>query len=210
MLDMIAFQPNEFYIMDRAYFDTIALYRMEQAGTFYVTRPRSTFAYIINSSAIKIDEDLGIKADDGVLFKNHKQKKQYPIALRRIEYFDKEKQETLVFITNNFELSAIEIANLYRNRWQIEVFFKWIKQNLTIKHLWGYSENAVHIHIWVAICAYLLVAYLKTVLSSPFSVYEIMQILSISALDKTPLAELITQPKSISNQDVKEQPSLFD
>ncbi len=210
MLDMIAYEPNDIYVMDRAYFDLVALYRMEEAKAFFVTRPRSPFAYILNSSAIKIDSQVGIRADNGVLLKHYKSRKHYPVAMRRIEYWDNEKQETLVFITNNFELSAVEIATLYRNRWQIEVFFKWIKQNLTIKHLWGYSENAVHIHIWIAICAYLLVAYLKATLASPLSVYEIMQILSVSTLDKTPIAELLTKPESISNQNIKEHPSLFD
>ncbi|MFI3265362.1 MAG: transposase [Rikenellaceae bacterium] len=145
-----------------------------------------------------------------MIFKHCESRKRYPIAMRRIEYWDNEKHETIVFGTNNFVLSAVNIAALYRNRWQIEVFFKWIKQNLTIKHLWGYSENAVHIHIWVAICAYLLVAYLKVSLASPLSVYEIMQILSVSALDKTPVAKLLTKTEPISNQNIKEQVSLFD
>ena len=210
MLDMIAYEPNDIYVMDRAYFDLVALYRIEEAKAFFVTRPRSPFAYLLNSSAIEIDSQAGIRADNGVVFKHYESRKRYPKAMRRIEYWDKEKQETLVFVTNNFELSAVEIATLYRNRWQIEVFFKWIKQNLTIKHLWGYSENAVHIHIWIAICAYLLVAYLKATLASPLSVYEIMQILSVSMLDKTPIAELLTQTKPISNQNIKEHPSLFD
>ncbi|MFR9540170.1 MAG: IS4 family transposase [Rikenellaceae bacterium] len=210
MLDMIAYEPNDIYLMDRAYFDLVALYRMEQIGTFFVTRPKSAFAYILNSCAIEIDHEAGIRADNGVIFKNYESRKRYPTAMRRIEYLDNEKQEILVFVTNNFELSAVDIAALYRNRWQIEVFFKWIKQNLTIKHLWGYSENAVHIHIWIAICAYLLVAYLKASLASPLSVYEIMQILSVSALDKTPVAELLTKTESISKQNIKEQMSLFD
>ncbi|MFR9540421.1 MAG: IS4 family transposase [Rikenellaceae bacterium] len=209
-LDMIAFEQGVIYVMDRAYFDLVALYRIEQAGAFFVTRPRTPFSYIVNSSAIEIEEAKGIRSDDGVMLKGPKSRKLYPIAMRRIEYWDDEKQESLVFITNNFDLSAVEIAALYRNRWQIEVFFKWIKQNLTIKHLWGYSENAVHIHIWVAICAYLLVAYLKALFASPLSVYEIMQILSVSALDKTPVAELLTKTESISKQNIKEQMSLFD
>ncbi|MFI3304778.1 MAG: IS4 family transposase [Rikenellaceae bacterium] len=204
-LDIITYGPNDIYLMDRAYFDLVALYRMEQAGAFFVTRPKSAFAYILNSCALDIDRDAGIRADNRVIFKHYESRKRYPIAMRRIEYWDNEKQETLVFVTNNFELSAVDIAVLYRNHWQIEVFFKWIKQNLTIKHLWDYSENAVYIHIWVAICAYLLVAYLKASLASPLSVYEIMQILSVSALDKTPVAELLTKTEPISNQNVKEQ-----
>jgi hypothetical protein len=113
-----------------------------------------------------------------------------------------------VFITNNFEVSALDVARLYRNRWQIEVFFKWIKQNLTIKTLWGHSENAVNIHIWIAICTYLIVAYVKFSLQSKLSIYEIMQILGISAFDKAPVKELLTELQV--NQNVKEQYDLFN
>lgn len=111
-------------------------------------------------------------------------------------------------MTNNLELSPLDVAHLYRNRWQIEVFFKWIKQNLTIKRLWGQSENAVKIHIWVTISTYLIVAYVKAQLASELSIYEIMQILSISAFDKTPIRELLTE--FISNQNFKELPNLFN
>jgi len=114
----------------------------------------------------------------------------------------------LVFLTNNFKVSALEVARLYRNRWQIEVFFRWIKQNLTIKKLWGHSENAVNVHIWVAICTYLIVAYVKHSIKSSLSIYEIMQILGVSALDKTPIKELLTE--SEANQNVKEQYNLFN
>lgn len=114
----------------------------------------------------------------------------------------------LVFLTNNFEVSAIEIAHLYRNRWQIEVFFKWIKQNLTIKKLWGHTENAVNIHIWVAICTYLIVAYVKYTLKSNLSIYETMQILGISSFDKTAVKELLTEIQV--NQNFKEQNDLFN
>jgi len=114
---------------------------------------------------------------------------------------------TLAFLSNNHDVTALEIANLYKNRWQIEVFFKWIKQNLTIKTLWGHSENAVNIHIWVAICTYLIVAKVKHTLKSNLSIYEIMQILSISVFDKTALRELLTEYQTIQN--VKEQRDLF-
>jgi len=127
--------------------------------------------------------------------------------LRLVEYYDSEKDVLLVFLTNNFEVTALEVAYLYKNRWQIEVFFKWIKQNLTIKKLWGHSENAVNVHIWVAICTYLIVAYVKHDLKSKLSIYEIMQILGISIFDKTPVKELFTEYQV--NQNVKEQLYLF-
>jgi hypothetical protein len=124
-----------------------------------------------------------------------------------VEYYDDEKDMMLTFITNNFEVSALEVARLYRNRWQIEVFFKWIKQNLTIKTLWGHSENAVNVHIWIAICTYLIIAQVKHILKSELSAYEIMQILGISVFDKTPVKELLTELQI--NQNFKVQGNLF-
>ena len=125
-----------------------------------------------------------------------------------VEYYDVENKEMLVFLTNNFEVSAMEVAYLYKNRWQIKVFFKWIKQNLTIKKFWGYSENAVKTHLWVAICSYLIVACIKYSLKNDLSIYGITRILSISAFDKTPIRELLTDFRV--NQNVKElQYNLF-
>ncbi len=125
-----------------------------------------------------------------------------------VEYYDDDKDVLLVFLTNNLEVSALEVARLYRNRWQIEVFFKWVKQNLIIKKLWGQSENAMKIHIWVAICTYLIVAYVKYSVKSTLLIYEIMQILGISVFDKTPVRELLTEIEV--NQNFNEQYNLFD
>ena len=137
----------------------------------------------------------------------YKSKLLYPEKLRLIGYYDTEKNELFEFLTNNFEITAYEIANLYKNRWQIEVFFKWIKQNLTIKHLWGYSENAVKTHIWIAIISYLLIAYIKKMLDSQYSIYEIIQVLGLSVFVKTPIKELITNVQD--NQYDYEEPNLF-
>ena len=137
----------------------------------------------------------------------YKSKLLYPEKLRLIGYYDTEKNELFEFLTNNFEITAYEIANLYKNRWQIEVFFKWIKQNLTIKHLWGHSENAVKTHIWIAIISYLLIAYIKKMLDSQYSIYEIIQVLGLSVFVKTPIKELITNVQE--NQYDYEQPNLF-
>ena len=125
-----------------------------------------------------------------------------------VEYYDDEKDIELVFLTNNFEVSALAIARLYHNRWQIEVFIKWIKQNLTIKKLWGHSENAVNLHVWVAICTYLIVAYVKYQIRSSLSIYGIIQILGVSTFDKTSLRELLTENQFIQN--VKQQYNLFN
>jgi len=195
------------YLMDKAYVDFAALFRMEQAGAFFVTRAKSTLKYRITEQNFNIDESTGLRTDKTILLTGYKSKKLYPEQLRLVEYYDNEKEVFLVFLTNNFEVSALEVAYLYKNRWQIEVFFKWIKQNLTIKKLWGHSENAVKIHIWVAICTYLIVAYIKYSLKSKLSVYEIMQILGISAFDKAPISELLTEIQF--NQNVNEQLDLF-
>jgi hypothetical protein len=207
VLDVLVPQAEAIYLMDRAYVDLVALYRMHKAGAFFITRSREKLDYIVCKREDNIDVLSGLKNDCTIKLNGPKSRKLYPEELRMVEYYDAEKSELLVFLTNNFDVSAIEIARLYRNRWQIEIFFKWIKQNLTIKKLWGHSENAVNVHVWVAICTYLIIAQLKYVLKSPLSIYEMMQILGISAFDKTPLKELLTEPQPL--QDSNEQYELF-
>ena len=207
VLDVISPISDAIYLMDKAYVDFTALYRMQQAGAFFVTRAISSQQYRVIEQNLDIDQSTGLRADKKILLTVYRSKQRYPETLRLVEFYDSEKDVLLVFLTNNFEISALEVAYLYKNRWQIEVFFKWIKQNLTIKKLWGHSQNAVKIHIWVAICTYLIVAYVKHTLKSELSIYEIMQILSISTFDKTPIRELLTEFQI--NQDVKEQLDLF-
>jgi hypothetical protein len=206
-LDEIDPFPYAIYLMDRAYIDFAALYKMHQVGAYFVTRSKVTLDYMVTECNFNIDEQSGLRSDKTIKLKGPKSKRLYPEPLRLVEYYDDEKDMIFVFLTNNFEVTALEIARLYRNRWQIEVFFKWIKQNLTIKTLWGHSENAVNIHIWVAICTYLIVAYVKFKLQSTLSIYEIMQILGISSFDKTQITELLTEIQV--NQNVKEQYQLF-
>jgi len=208
ILDEIIPLPNAVYLMDRAYIDFTALYRMNTVGAYSITRSKETLDYLVTGWEMNIDESSGILSDKTIKLKGPKSKRLYPDKLRMVEYYDDEKDMVFVFITNNFEVSALDVARLYRNRWQIEVFFKWIKQNLTIKTLWGHSENAVNIHIWIAICTYLIVAYVKFSLQSKLSIYEIMQILGISAFDKAPVKELLTELQV--NQNVKEQYDLFN
>lgn len=207
VLDIMPPAPDAIYLMDKAYIDLLALYNIHKAGAFFVTRAKVSMAYDVVERNFNIDLSTGLRTDRTIQLTGYKSSKLYPDILRMVEYYDDEKEILLVFITNNFEVSALEVARLYRNRWQIEVFFKWMKQNLTIKKIWGHSENAVNIHIWVAICTYLIVAGVKHALKSDLSIYEIMQILSISAFDKTPLAELLTQTQV--NQNIKEQLNLF-
>jgi hypothetical protein len=207
VLDILSPIPEAIYLMDKAYIDFVALYNIHKAEAFFVTRAKVSMNYSVIERNFNINESTGLRTDNIIKLNGYQTSKHYPEKLRLVEYYDDEKEVLLVFITNNFEVSALEIARLYRNRWQIEIFFKWIKQNLTIKTLWGHSENAVNIHVWVAICTYLIVAYAKHSLKSELSIYEIMQILGISAFDKSPLTELLTQVQA--NQDVKEQLNLF-
>ncbi len=207
VLDVMPFSPNAIYLMDKAYVDFEALSRINQADAFFVTRAKSTLRYETIEENFNIDQSTGLQTDKIIALAGYKSKQLYPEKLRLVEFYDCENDVLLVFLSNNFEVSALEIANLYKNRWQIEIFFRWIKQNLTIKKLWGHSENAVKIHIWVAIATYLIVAYIKHSLKSTLSIYEIMQILGISAFDKTPIKELLTEFQV--NQNVKEQLNLF-
>ena len=207
ILDEIIPLSNAIYLMDRAYIDFAALYKIHNAGAYFVTRALASQDYLVTECNFNINEQTGLRSDKTIKLNGPKSKRLYPEKLRIVEYYDDEKDMIFVFLTNNFEVSALEIAHLYRNRWQIEVFFKWIKQNLTIKTLWGHSENAVNVHIWVAICAYLIVALVKSKLQSTLSIYEIIQILGISAFDKAPLKELLTEIQV--NQNVKEQYDLF-
>jgi len=208
VLDIMVPSPGAIYLMDKAYIDFVALYNIHKAEAFFVSRAKVTMAYMVVEHNYNIDESTGLRGDKTIKLSGHKSKKLYPEILRMVEYYDDDKDVLLVFLTNNLEVSALEVARLYRNRWQIEVFFKWIKQNLTIKKLWGQSENAVKVHIWVAICTYLIVAYVKYSVNSTLSIYEIMQILGISVFDKTTVKELLAEIKV--NQNFNEQYNLFD
>jgi len=208
ILDEITPMPGAIYLMDKAYLDLVPLYRMHLVGSFFVTRAKATLDFVVIEQNYNFNESAGLRGDKTIKLRGQRSKRLYPEPLRLVEYYDDEKDLVLVFLTNNFAVSALEVARLYRNRWQIEVFFKWIKQNLTIKKLWGHSENAVSLHVWVAICTYLIVAHVKYQLKSTLSIYEVMQILGISAFDKTPLKELLTETQF--NQNVKEQNELFD
>ena len=208
-LDEITPIADAIYLMDKAYVDFEALYRIHKCGAYFVTRAKKTLKYVIVEQNYNIDQTTGLRTDKTIRLTVAKSKKLYPEELRLVDFYDLEKDNELVFLTNNFDVSAMEIAYLYKNRWQVETFYKWIKQNLTIKKLWGHSPNAVKIHIWTAICTYLIVAYVKHSIKSTLSIYEIIQILSISAFDKTPIRELLTDMQVNSNQNVKDQLDLF-
>lgn len=203
-LDYIQFEPNAIYTMDKAYVDLVALNRMDSIGAYFVTRAKAVMRYRIIETMDSNEE--GILADQMIGLTGPKSSRLYPKPLRMVQYRDAETNEELTFISNNMDISALDIANIYRNRWQIEVLFKWIKQNMTVKRMWGYSENAVRIHLWIAIISYLLMAKIKANLQIEYSITEVARILGVSVFAKTPIRELLANDQStIENQNVKEQ-----
>lgn len=210
-LDEIVPEPFAFYMMDKAYVDFIALFRFHKAGAYWISRPKDNMKYEVVNHSLDIDPSTGICGDFIIKLTTPKSKKLYPEPIRMVTYHDSVTGNDVEFITNNFEICAIEVANLYRHRWDIEVFFKWIKQNIVVKTLWGYSENAVRIHLWVAIITYLIIAKIKADYKSPYSITEVATLIRISALERVDLRDLITRPKesTIQKQNVKD-PMLFD
>lgn len=194
------YEKDSFYVLDKAYIDFKRLYIIHRANAYFVTRAKDNFKFIWQKSR-KTNRKKGIICDQLVLLSGFYACINYPEKMRRIKYYDKETNKTFIFLTNNMELSALDIALLYKYRWRVELFFKWIKQHLKVLTFWGTSENAVKIQVYVAILTYTLVAIIKNKLHSPLSTYEIIQILSISLLDKTPVKELINKPYC---QNVKE------
>lgn len=197
LLDQIKFEPGGYYILDRGYLDYRRLYRIHRHEAYFITRAKSNTRFNRMYSH-KVDKKSGVLSDQTGKLEGFYTQRDYPKKLRRVKYYDDKSDKTLVFLTNNFVLAAAEIALLYKYRWKIELFFKWIKQHLKIKSFWGTTSNAVKIQIYSAITAYCLVAIIGNKLRVDRSTYEILQILSISLLDKTPLKELLT------NQDYKD------
>ena|SRR5437667_2813883 len=190
-LDRIEFEAGAYYVFDRGYTDYGRLYKIHQAVAYFVTRAKDNMACRrIYSRPIK--KEAGVRCDQVIRLAGYYAAKDYPDKLRRIKYYDAATDQTYVFLTNNFVLNAETIAQLYKHRWQIELFFKWIKQHLSVKVFWGRSANAVKTQICIALCAYLLVAILKKRLGIKRSSYEILQILSVSLFDKMPILTLIS------------------
>uniref|UniRef100_A0A1S7LHP4 Transposase n=1 Tax=Magnetococcus massalia (strain MO-1) TaxID=451514 RepID=A0A1S7LHP4_MAGMO len=175
VLDEIIPEPGSFYVMDRGYLDFARLYLLDQCGAFFVTRAKSNLGFRRLYSR-PVDKSSGLQCDQTIVLITPKSAKEYPAHLRRIKFFDSENNKVLVFLTNDFTLPALTIAQLYRSRWQVELFFKWIKQHLRIKSFFGTSENAVKTQIWIAISVYVLVAIIKKKLKLEASLYTILQI----------------------------------
>ena len=199
-MDYIPYEGGAYYIFDRGYVDYSRLYKITLLSAFFVVRGKSNLQFKRIYSQ-KIDKTTGVQSDQIGKLTGFYVSKDYPIKLRKVKYYDSEMNRTFVFLTNNMTLTAQEIALLYKNRWQVELFFKWIKQHLKIKTFWGNSENAVRIQIYTAIITYCLVAIVGNDLKIDRSTYEILQVLGISLLDKTPVKELFT---NIDYNDVKE------
>jgi hypothetical protein len=191
-LDFIQFDANSFYIMDRGYVDYKRLYKIHSCEAFFVTRAKDNMNYRRLYSHPK-DRNSGVIYDQTIVLNNYYAAKDYSEKMRRIKFKDAESGKVLIFLTNNFHLKATEIAQLYKHRWKIELFFKWIKQHLKIKSFWGHSENAVKTQVWIAVSVYVLVAIAKKKFMLKQSLYEILQILSISILEKMPINQLFQQ-----------------
>jgi transposase len=210
ILDELVLEPGAFYIMDRAYLDFARLYTFTQNLSSFVTRAKSNFDYR-RLYYRKVDKATGLRCDQTIRLNGFYTSQDYPAVLRRITYFDAETNKRFVFLTNNFALPALTIAGLYKCRWQIELFFKWIKQYLRIKTFFGTTENAVKTQIWIAISVYVLVAIVKRELEIELSLGEILQILSIVLFEKVPITQALT--KTISQNErlpFHNQLSLFD
>jgi len=192
VLDHLIPEPGAIYIMDRAYLDFQRLYQMHQSSAVFVTRLKTNTG-LRRIYSHNVDKTTGVRCDQTVVPKGFYSKKDYPEKLRRIKYFDAEKGRSFVFLTNQFMLPALTIAELYRYRWRVEIFFKWIKQHLRIKKFFGTSENAVKTQIWIAISAYVLVAIMKKRLKIDLTLYTILQILSISLFEKKPIYQVLTE-----------------
>ena len=193
VLDHLIPEPGAIYIMDRAYLDFKRLYHLHQAGAIFVTRSKTNTG-LRRLYSHKVDKTTGVKYDQTVVLTGFYSSKDYPDKLRRIKFYDAEKRRTFIFLTNQFSLPAPIIAELYRYRWRVEIFFKWIKQHLRIKKFYGTSENAVKTQIWIAISTYVLVAIMKKKLKIELSLYTILQILSISIFEKKPIYVLVYLP----------------
>jgi hypothetical protein len=195
ILDELLLEPGAFYVMDRGYVDFQRLYQFVLAASFFVTRTKS--GILFNRLASNpVDRSSGIRSDHIVWLRTAQSAAHYPDRLRRVSYRDPEDGKVLIFLTNNFELPALSIARLYKLRWRVELFFKWIKQNLRIKHFFGTTDNAVKTQVWIGVCVYVLVAIVRKELRLELSLSQILQILSVNAFEQIPLEELITKTQN--------------
>jgi hypothetical protein len=209
-LDFISFEANSFYIMDRGYVDYKRLYSIHCCNAFFIIRAKDN----MNCRRVKSypsDKTGGVLYDQSVLLNNYYAAQDYPKKIRRIKFHDQQSGKTFIFLTNNFDLKATEVAQLYKHRWKIELFFKWIKQHLKIKSFWGQTENAVKTQVWIAVSVYVLVAIAKKKFMLQQSLYEILQILSISIFERMPINQLFQQTQKQYFKELNhKQLNMFD
>jgi len=206
-LDELLIEPGAFYIMDRGYIDFARLYTFTKSMAFFVTRAKTNLDYT-RISYRTVDKTTGLRSDQTIMLRGPRTSRDYPVPLRRISYYDADTNKRLIFLTNNFTLDALIIAKLYKCRWQIELFFKWLKQHLHIKAFFGTSDNAVKTQIWIAVSVYVLIAIIKKELRLPHSLAEILQILSIALFEQVPLQQILTKipVKNENSQHYKQLP----
>lgn len=210
VLDRLLIEPAAFYVIDRAYLDYRRLRRFTTAGAFFVTRAKRNLLCAVREKR-PVDRGTGLRSGHTIVLEGIKTASLYPEPLRRVAFYDVEHKRRLVFLTNNFAIPELTIAGLYKSRWQIELFFKWIKRHLRIKAFFGTSENAVKTQIWIAISVYVLVAIVKKELGAQRSLYEILQVLSLTLFEKTPLFQALQAEIDASEQDAdRNQLRLFD
>ena len=210
MLDYLVPSPGAYYVMDRGYLNFGRLYQLHQAKAYFVTRAKKNFTFKRRYSH-EVDKLAGVQCDQTVVLETYYSFQGYPEPLRRIRYYDQSLGKRLVFLTNDFDLPATTIASLYKSRWQIELFFKWIKQHLRIKSFYGTNQNAVKSQIWVAVSVYLLVAIVKKRLNLDASLYTLLQIFSVTLFEKIPLNEGFLDMANSSEDDMfYNQLTLFD
>ena len=209
VLDILLPEPGAFYVMDRGYLDFNRLYQLDQSSAFFVIRAKSNLQFHRIYSH-PVDKSTGLRCDQTVTLTGFYTTQHYPDKLRRIKFYDAKTDKQFVFLTNNFSLPALTITELYRNRWQVELFFKWIKQHLRIKSFFGTSENAVKTQVWIAVSVYVLVAIIKKRLNIKASLYSILQILSLTLFETISIDQLLTGcDKNMKNENLDNQLNLF-
>ena len=210
VLDHLPIEPGSFYVMDRGYVDFRRLHRFTIGSAFFVTRAKRGLDYTRRSRR-RVDKSTGLRSDQTIVLAGPKTSRLYPDPLRRISFYDAENDRRFVFLTNNFALPALTIAKLYKCRWQVELFFKWIKQNLHIKSFYGTSDNAVRTQVWIAISVYVLVAIVRKELGLERSLSEILQILSLTLFEKTPVLQALSEKNPQDPEPpLSNQLNLFD
>jgi hypothetical protein len=210
LLDELLLEPGAFYLLDRGYVDFARLFVFTQACAFFITRAKKNLQFYRRASR-PVEPSSGVRCDQTIVLTGIRTAQRYPAPLRRVHYFDAEKDLRLTFLTNNFLLPAWVVAQLYRARWQVELFFRWIKQHLHIQAFYGTSENAVKTQVWVALSVYMLVAIVKKQLRLELSLYQILQILSITIFEKTPISEgFLNMADETDNLKVSKQLNLFE